>query len=391
MFCEEVGYQKRHLVDIKTLILSRDLLLRHSAIHAGEYSGHRSPSGSQHPLSRRVTKACKACARAKVKCHDEKPCCRCLKRGIRCTPTSRESIPVNTFDEQLRDFNVHQTVFSPDLDCARDGICNDTDSPTVRTGPFPISAETEPRSPMHDALSDIAWLTSERPHETLQPAGTAEDFPLHLTPDTALYLEPSFADSFLTDFEFGGGWERLITRGRIRQANEAYRTSLWYSAPDQRSTRKDFIGRKPNSPLTDEEPETLMKGLRSSAPPRFKQSTRDNLFATLIIHAHTQSPECLQDLCAAFPSHALLNTLLHSFFTKQDKKIDSWIHSATFEPNALNMELTAMVVAASSLNTSSPALQRLGMTLRRLLRPLILDKVRLPLQWSSSAIANKSS
>ena len=244
---------------------------------------------------------------------------------------------------------------------------------------------------MDDPVSNTAWLPGEPPHESLQPADTLEDSPLHLTPDMELCLGTSLADSFLADFGLDCGWEGLITRGRIRQANEAYKTSLWCSAPDQRSMRKDFIGREPNSPLTDEEPETFVDDLHSSAPPRFKQATRDNLFATLIINAHTQSPECLPDLCAAFPSHALLNALLQSFLTKQDKKIDSWIHSASFEPSARNMELTSMIVAASSLNTSSPALHRLGITLRRLLRPLILHKVHLLLQRPSSAIANRPS
>lgn len=339
-----------------------------------------------------MAKACRECASAKVKCHDEKPCRRCLKRGVRCTPTSRESIPVSPFDKQLGDLNEHQKIaFLPNSNSARGGLCNVTDSPTTRTGPFSIRAETEPKSLRHDEVSDIAWLTSEPSRESPQPADTTDAFPPHLTPDMELCLETSLADSFLANFEFCDGWEELITRGRIKQANEAYKTSLWYSAPVQRPTRKDFIGRKPNSLLTDEEPEALMKELRSSAPLRFKQSTRDNLFAALIIRAHTQSSECLHNLCAAFPSHTLLNTLVHSFFTKQDKKIDSWIHSASFEPTTRNMELTAMIVAASSLNTSSPTLHRLGTSLRRLLQSHILDKVRLFFQRSLSENANRPS
>ncbi|KAF9890400.1 hypothetical protein FE257_006068 [Aspergillus nanangensis] len=214
-------------------------------------------------------------------------------------------------------------------------------------------------------MSDFAWFTSESP-----AVDTAAPFPPCLTSDMELCLDSSVADFLEANFEYSGGWEELITKGRIRQASEAYKTSLWYSVPGQ-----SWANHELTSSLTDETPEALLKELRSSAPPRFNQSARDQLFATLIICAHNKSPECLQTLCSAFPSPALLNTLVHLFLAKHDLKIDSWIHSASCEPNAWNMELMAMIVAASALTTSSPALHRLGTGLRRLLRPLILEKI----------------
>lgn len=338
-----------------------------------------------------MSKACEACAGAKVKCHDEKPCRRCLKRGIRCTSTSREYVPASRFDKRRGGSKEHHNAFSPDLNSARDGVCNEPGSQPLRTSPFPVRAESEPKALMDDAMSDIAWFTNESLHESLLPANTTEAFAPSLTSDMELCPGASFTDFFLANFDFDDGWEELITKGRIRQASEAYKTSLWYSVPDQGSMRRESIARELGSPLTDEKPEALLKEFRSSAPHRFNHFTRDSLFATLIIRAHTQSPGCLQNLYAAFPPPDLLNLLIHSFFAKQDQKVDSWIHSASFEPNARNQELTAMILAASALNTSSPALHRLGISLRRLLRPLILDKVRLLLRMSLSSVANRPS
>lgn len=343
------------------MIFTRDLLRRHYAIHAGEGSGLNSPSRPHHHLSRRVSKACKECAAAKVKCDDEKPCRRCRKRGIVCTPNG-------------------DGVLSLDSSYARVGGCSSISSPTLGTGPFPMSAETGPTPLMDGATPDLAWITTEPPLESIQALDTAEQLAPCLMPDTEPYLETSLADFLEADFEYGGGWDGLITRGRIRQAIEAYKTSLWYSVPGQM-----------NSPPTGEQPEALLNEICSSAPCRFNQSQRDTLFGTLIICAHNQSPDCLQTLCSKFPPPALLNMLVHSFLTKHDKKVDSWIHSASFEPSTRNMELSAIIVAASALNTSSPVLHQLGTTLRRLLRSRILEKVRMPLRATLFAITNRRS
>ena len=176
----------------------------------------------------------------------------------------------------------------------------------------------------------------------------------------------------------------------VRQASEAYQTSLWYSIADKTSTRDQSIDNGASPTLTDERSEVLPKKIYSTAPHRFNQSTRDSLFATLVIYAHDHSPESLQDLCAAFPSIDLLNALVHSFFAGQDKKVDSWIHSASFKPNARNTELTAIILATSVLGTSCQSLRRLGIGIRRLLRPVILEKVRLFLRRDPSIHGDSS-
>ncbi|KAL4991520.1 hypothetical protein BDW68DRAFT_184954 [Aspergillus falconensis] len=115
-----------------------------------------------------------------------------------------------------------------------------------------------------------------------------------------LCLGTSLADFFLANFEFGGGWEELITSGRIRKASEAYKTSLWCSVPNH------------TSPLNDENSEALLKEFSHSV--LRKPGPKGRLLASLGI-VQAQRTE----------------------------------HGST-----------AMIVAASVLNTSCPALHILG-------------------------------
>ncbi|KAF2204853.1 hypothetical protein GQ43DRAFT_109222 [Delitschia confertaspora ATCC 74209] len=305
-----------------------DLLLRHSALHTVE----NSRSGCS---SRRVSRACQPCAGAKVKCHDRKPCRRCLKRGIPCISPSSEYTPVSTSAECSN--------------TARDATLNSPGSPTFEIAPQPFT---------DDSMTDTSWcMTGPYMLDTSRPS---------LTPDVGTGLGTmSFGDMLLETLGSGGSREELITTGRIRQANEAFKESLWYSIPNQGLS----------SPPVNGESDVLTGQLRSSVPQRFNHSTRDNLLVSLTLFARGQSMECLRSLQAGFPSPILLDTLTHLFLAKQDRKIDSWIHSASFQPNPSNLELTIMIVATSALNTSFATLRQLGTDLRRLLRPIILNKL----------------
>jgi hypothetical protein len=61
----------------------RDLLKRHAACHDPENASAKKQK-RQLNASSRVFQACKACASAKLKCDDSKPCKRCQQKGIAC-------------------------------------------------------------------------------------------------------------------------------------------------------------------------------------------------------------------------------------------------------------------------------------------------------------------
>jgi hypothetical protein len=64
-----------------------DLLKRHAAGHPDK----RRQQKGHLPHPTRVSQACKACAHAKLKCMEEKPCQRCKSKGIRCEYNESEN------------------------------------------------------------------------------------------------------------------------------------------------------------------------------------------------------------------------------------------------------------------------------------------------------------
>lgn len=60
-----------------------DLKKRHEANHENDPTKKRRRTTSS-PTAGRVTHACKACAAARVKCQEDKPCQRCARRGLEC-------------------------------------------------------------------------------------------------------------------------------------------------------------------------------------------------------------------------------------------------------------------------------------------------------------------
>lgn len=67
-----------------------DLKKRHEANHGNDPSKKRRRTTSS-PTAGRVTHACKACAVARVKCQEDKPCQRCARRGLECVSSEANS------------------------------------------------------------------------------------------------------------------------------------------------------------------------------------------------------------------------------------------------------------------------------------------------------------
>lgn len=84
---------KRFFCDICTKAFARaDLLKRHAANHNTDSEGtkKRKRIGTL-PAAGRVTHACRACATARVKCEESKPCSRCRNRNLSCEYGSSEA------------------------------------------------------------------------------------------------------------------------------------------------------------------------------------------------------------------------------------------------------------------------------------------------------------
>ncbi|KAH8682857.1 hypothetical protein BGZ60DRAFT_398838 [Tricladium varicosporioides] len=86
-----------------------DLLRRHTLVHnpaPNDASNKRRRTGSTTSLPLRASKACEACAEHHLKCEDEKPCRRCLRREIACVVAPRRA----TNDDEPGRFQSTETV-----------------------------------------------------------------------------------------------------------------------------------------------------------------------------------------------------------------------------------------------------------------------------------------
>lgn len=392
--------------------LPRDLLTRHAAIHTNDDAEEESSSQTRSRFSgaRKVSRACKACVAAKAKCVGGMPCRRCMKRGMACLPrASAQRARDLGFPE---DEGLGETPADDDLSVDQAASANATSSveqrasaqgsrlyipedsvlEETRLGGNPSAIQMSSANATSSAdekarnsrpQNDTGYV----PSVDAQISG-ADETRFDLPTTSAVNFTPDFLDlEPYLDADFGGfdllnlitdtGWEKLITAGRIRRASKAFKDSVWYSTSDRKSNHNRGAARDLGAFTGQEESEAFARGLHSAIPQRFTQSTRDSLLVSLALLAQHQSPDFLKILQSGFPTSKLLNVLVHLFLSRQNRKVDSWIHSASFQPNETNVELTTMIIATSALNTTFPTLRKLGTELRQLLRSEIIKEVGL--------------
>lgn len=98
---------------------------------------------------------------------------------------------------------------------------------------------------------------------------------------------------------------------------------------------------------------------------------RDGLFAMVLADGSTlpQVP--------TFPSAETLSYLIEAFFIQQDQKQDDFIHKASFDTSAANLELVSAIVSSGAMHSSAPTAWQFGLALDDVLKTALNSRVSL--------------
>ncbi|CAM1505632.1 Fc.00g112690.m01.CDS01 [Cosmosporella sp. VM-42] len=146
-----------------------DLKKRHESNHDNDSKKRRRTATS--PAAGRVAHACKACAAARVKCQEDKPCQRCVRRGLTCM--SSEAGSAAAMHLMHLSANAHSSNSSPEGP-------EDSSSPAQYGQPGVASAASLSGQQEIDQGSPMSRTTPVKPEGDQLP-----------TPDTVMEQAPS--------------------------------------------------------------------------------------------------------------------------------------------------------------------------------------------------------
>lgn len=130
-----------------------DLLKRHRANHDDDGNGTKRRRINSSPGAGRVAHACQACAKARVKCEEVKPCSRCRNRNLACEYASSEAGSAAAMHLLHLSANAHSSA--------------------ATTAATPVTIAPMTSSSVHGAVTESHSLGPEPiPSHTAQPGHT---------------------------------------------------------------------------------------------------------------------------------------------------------------------------------------------------------------------------
>lgn len=378
----------------------------------------------------RTGQACRACAAAKLKCEDQKPCARCRQKGIDCVfsravppqitdsssvgsellnladehnqsdglsglPLDSENPPLLSFQSQatgptssiaesyLRSSNVGQ----PDHSIASDSAMHE---PTM--GPFSpdlMIADMFAESSLADFLNEIMLPSAPGASEEPSASDTANQTRLQRDyldfgtswvdmADFEVMLQNNYAEPLpaINNVTFNlpappSGAKTPVFGDSFGARNAAFSRSIWRWVPTKRdhgaAAQLDLS--LPSINLDSPETRNLAETLLPGQ--HIEQSLRDRLLA-LILGTCDQAVHQL--VVTAFPTADLLDRLMHFSLGVQFTSIDSWIHVPTLTIED-NLELLMTIIAAGAVLSSVTPIRRLGHALQESARTAFANKV----------------
>ncbi len=366
------------------------------------------------PIIRRTERAgqaCIACAAAKARCGDQKPCKRCQAKKLTCmtatqsarynqgqhSPPRQESL--DTENSGYDPPSLSKELEKSDLEI---GQSRPLDIPPnlCPYGSRPVNGRNG-RAEAQPGVDDPILPSSQASPSKLLPVDISRpnlDFmteEMLFFPNTSDFNNQDLDFGFL-DFNFddiqldfvtpksGSGGEdtnprptntarKSVARDASR-GHAAFTRSPWLWTP----AHKDRILNNRENLAIDEENITTTLTPRSltSLPeiqnddlPSIDSRLRDRMF--YLVSTMDKFSQHIPD----FPSLDILNHVIRAFFIRQSYQVDIWIHLPTFSVKDAYPEFLLALVTAGSTVISVPAIWKMGLVIQDVVRVTIGDMV----------------
>ncbi|KAI5849170.1 hypothetical protein BZA05DRAFT_84516 [Tricharina praecox] len=390
-----------------------DLLKRHFLNHDENNDSKRQRRARSPTAPGRVTQACKACATAKLKCEEEKPCHRCEQKGMKCEYVLLEAVrklpkgikreyddpsdggvlpsqlPLNptSAPHTFHDASHITTTFPG------------TQAPTPETmSNYSVpdhSGETQQYvvqygggysgDPMHAAnLSAGRNFVQSMHHITARHPAARDLLNFGMMNDLELdEMDFGLLDTYNEMFVAPGAIPFDFTYPHIPAQHITHQPET--TSPPPAGTKQLALGVEAFkrshlrwSPTHENRGNAEHDGLSipSDASPRIQMnwrainlrldhSARDRVLAVVLCMCDFNNR--LQAV-SSFPSAEMLDNLMNLYFHYQRESSGAWIHPATFNPSTASPELLTIIVAAGAVLTPVPAIRKLGYSLQEAVR-----------------------
>ncbi|KAM3065589.1 hypothetical protein ACMFMF_010811 [Clarireedia jacksonii] len=299
----------------------------------------------------RALQACQPCAVAKTRCDNGRPCARCTRRSLTC----------------VRDFDIREPSLS-----LHDNLLDRPDR--LVSGYFDnestlLNHSQQLETPLsiwdHNAIaSNSTELTgSNNIESTTGTTSTREAF--QFTLQDAEFLS-SFPEVFLGINETGQQYTAPAAEVAKSQsyAADRWEQDFWWDTDPKPLKPQTIRADAPCAAMQLDSLEASTDITLAPNPLTFDLAVRDSLLALAV---DACGPEIRSVIVSAFPSCSGLESLTKSFLNWHQAQEDTFIHIPTFSAAETGRELLMAVVVGGALRSSSPAAQRLGLSLHEVL------------------------
>lgn len=381
----------------------QDLLNRHAASH----EKHDTTGISRPPIRRtdRAAAACAACAAAKVKCENEKPCRRCRSKNLACQPSSDQMDGTSNIYSARRN-NVSHVSLGSTASPSESGSHTLMDQPEsanvdegLQSTNFGDEGPVQVFKTDHQIYNESFQLndsnqdtTAAMQYSTMNPEPLSQEDMMN-----DVMFSPNVS-GFNQDLDFGF-WDFPLDAFQIPYANgevqgqsaiepgqtpgipkpnrdtargyAAFKRSPWLWSPaskDRALSDQSDLTIHEDQLATSLTPSSIAGG-KSFDHIFLDSSARDRIFALVL------STNSGGKAVPGFPQIELFNQLLQNYFVRQSYLTTSWIHIPSFDSAKCQPHLLIALISAGSTLVSVPAIWKLGLALQEVTRLTIADLV----------------